>query len=128
MNERQEHALRIQLEEDEQKRDRDRFDYTVDALRESGLHPLSIWPESNQNVAGVIRGEVDYESLPIDEDNEIRKGMGFTEQQDIILRNREKSSLCETLDMTPCLKEKCVLYESSLGPPVCREFKIVFEK
>ncbi len=128
MNERQEHALRIQLESDETQRDRNSYDYTGDALRESGFSPLSIWPESNKNVAKVIRGEVDYDSLPVDEANEVYKGMQFTEQQDIILRNRGKDVLCETLDMQACLESECELYNSDLGPPVCREFKMVFKK
>lgn len=128
MNEREEQALLGQLLEDESKRDREQFDYTVDALRESGIAPLSIWPESNQSVAEVIKGKVNYDSLPLDESNEIHKGGLFTEQQDIILRNNGKEPLCEALEMKPCLKEKCALYNSSLGPPVCREFKIAFKK
>lgn len=128
MKEREEHALRIQLEKDEGERDRERYDYTADALRETSIHPLSVWPESNQNVVSVINGQADYDSLPVDEGNEIYKGMRFTEQQDIILRNSGKDPLCEALDMEPCLKEGCELYNPSLGPPVCREFKMAFEK
>jgi len=128
MNERQEQELRIQLDNDERGRNREQYDYTGDALRESGILPLSIWPESNQNVKNVISGKVDYNTLPIDEENEIYKGFCFTEQQDIILRNWGKYSLCEALDMNPCLEERCKLYNSELGPPVCREFKIAFKK
>ena len=128
MNEREEHVLREQLLEDEVKRNRAEYDYTVDALIEGGITPLSIWPESNSNVAGAIAGEIDYDSLPIDESNEFHKGGLFTEQQDIILRNNGKEPLCEALSMQPCLKEKCPLYNSSLGPPVCREYKMVFKR
>jgi hypothetical protein len=128
MKEREESDLRIQIEMDEMERDRHQYDYTVDALRETGIHPLSIWPESNQNVARVIKGQIDYDSLPLDESNEFHKGMCFTEQQDIILRNRGGNPLCEALDMNPCLQEECELCNTDLGPPVCREFKIVFEK
>ncbi len=128
MKEREESDLRIQIEMDEMERDRSQYDYTVDALRETGINPLSIWPESNQNVTRVIKGQVDYNSLPVDESNEFHKGMCFSEQQDIILRNRGESPLCEALGMSPCLEEECELYNINLGPPVCGEFKIVFEK
>jgi len=128
MKEREESDLRIQIEMDEMERDRSQYDYTVDALRETGINPLSIWPESNQNVARVINGQVDYNSLPMDESNEFHKGMCFSEQQDIILRNKGESPLCEARGMSPCLEEECELYNTNLGPPVCGEFKIVFEK
>lgn len=127
MNEREETELYQQLLDDESKRDRGLFDYTVDALMELGIMQYSIWPESNQNVAGVISGEINYDFLPVDEENEFYKGTTFTEQQDIILRNNGKEPLCEAQDIKPCLKEECVLYNSKLGPPVCREFKIAFK-
>lgn len=117
-----------QLLADESKRNRAEYDYTVDALIQGGINPLSIWPESNQNVAGILSGEIDYDSLPLDESNEVHKGGLFTEQQDIILRNWGKEPLCEARAMKPCLKSECVLYNSSLGPPVCREFKIAFKR
>lgn len=118
MNEREEQELREQLFVDESKRDRAHFDYTVDVLLENAIMPYSIWPESNQNVAGVISGEVDWNSLPVEELNEVHKGGLVTEQQDTILRNNGKEALCEAQDLRPCLKEKCVLYNASLGPPV----------
>lgn len=128
MNEREEQELREQLFVDESKRDRAHFDYAIDVLLENAIVPYSIWPESNQNVARVISGEVDYNSLPVEELNEVHKGGLLTEQQDLILKNNGKEALCEAQDLRPCLKEKCVLYNASLGPPVCREFKIVFKK
>jgi hypothetical protein len=128
MNEREEQELHGQLLVDGSKRDRTNFNYTIDALLESAIVPYAIWPESNANVAGVIDGEIKYDSLPFDETNEIYKGMLFPEQQDVILRNNGKEVLCEAQDMKPCLREKCVLYDTSKGPPVCREFKIAFKK
>ena len=128
MNEIEEQELHEQLLIDESKRDRTYFSYTIDTLLEGAIMPYSIWPESNQNVAEVINGKMDYDSLPIDESNEFHKGGLFSEQQDIILRNNGKEILCEARGLKPCLKEKCVLYEASLGPPVCREFKIAFKK
>lgn len=128
MNELEERALLEQLLDDESKRDREQYSYTVDALQKGGITPLSIWPESNQNVAKIINKEVGYDSLPIDENNEFHKGGLFTEQQDIILQNWGNAPLCEALEMKPCLEKHCDLYNSSLGPPVCREFKIAFKK
>ena len=128
MNEREEQELHEQLLADESKRDRIYFSYTIDVLLEGAIMPYSIWPESNTNVVGVINGNINYDSLPIDESNEFHKGGLFTEQQDMILRNNEKVALCEAQNLKPCLKEKCVLYDDSLSPPVCREFKIAFKK
>lgn len=128
MNEREEEALLAQLLNNEANRDRGKYDYTVDALIKGGITPLSIWPESNENITGVIAGDMDYDSLPMDESNEFHKGGLFTEQQDIILQNNGKEPLCEAQNMKPCLESGCVIYNASLGPPVCREFKIAFKK
>ena len=132
MNELEQAVLRGQLEEDEKARDRDKFDYTHDAFNDvsekfdAPLH--SIWPESNDNVARVIRKEIDYSSLPYDKDNEINKGVIVIEQQDIILRNEGKETLCEALQMEPCLEKDCELFRTDIAPPVCREFKQVYKK
>lgn len=128
MNEREEQELHQQLSADESKRDRIYFDYTIDTLLEGVIMPYAIWPESNLNVVGVISGKINYDSLPIDESNEIYKGGLFTKQQEMILRNNGKVYLCEAQNLKPCLKERCVLYDASLNPPVCREFKIAFKK
>jgi|SaaInlStandDraft_4_1057021.scaffolds.fasta_scaffold14571_4 hypothetical protein len=77
MDQKQEEELQKELIKDEQGRNRDLYDYAGDALRDNGILPLSIWPESNQNVAAVIKGELEYDSLPMDETNEFHKGMGF---------------------------------------------------
>jgi hypothetical protein len=128
MKEREERELREQLETDEAKRDRSLFSYTVDALMNAGILSFSIWPESNSNVAKILKCEVEYNDLPMDELNEYHKGNLFTEQQDIIMANWGKEPLCEALDLQPCQQNGCELYNSQLGPPICREFKIVFKK
>ena len=128
MNFQDEKKLARELNEDSSKRDRAKFDYTVDALEKGGIMPGSIWPDSNKRVAGVVKGTLDYNSLPVDELNEYHKGGLFSEQQDIILRNNGKEPLCEALDMQPCLKDKCELYKSNLGPPVCGEYKMAFRR
>lgn len=128
MKESEELALREQLLEDEAARDRDEYDYTVDALMENGILPLSIWPESNKNMKDVIDLKVDYESLPFDVLNEFHKGMNFSEQQDIIIRNEGSEVLCEALNMNACMQEGCELHNAKLTPPVCGEYKMVFEK
>lgn len=118
----------LQLLADEANRDRDKYVYTADAIINAGITPLSIWPESSQNVADVIAGKIDYNSLPVDDLNEFHKGGLFTEQQDIVFKNEGKCTLCEAQNMRPCLEENCILYNSKLSPPVCREFKIAFKK
>lgn len=128
MNELEEQALLAQLLSDESGRDRNLYVYTVDALINGGITPLSIWPESNQSVAGVIEGEIDYYSLPMDVLNEFHKGGLWAEQQDILIRNSQKPPLCEALQMKPYLAGGCKLYNSSLGPPICREYKMAFKK
>lgn len=128
MNEQEERSLLGQLLSDEAGRDRHQYTYTVDALIDGGITPLSIWPESNQNVARVINREVDYSSLPLDELNEFHKGGLLAEQQDIILQNQRRNPLCEARGMRSCLEENCQLYKVSLSPPICREFKIAFKK
>ena len=128
MNEREEYQLRQELDSDELGRDRGKYNYTYDSVERSGAMPLSIWPESNSNVRKVIDGEIEYNSLPYDEDNEVYKGMLTPEQQDVVIENEGKEVLCEALDMNPCLGEKCELYRTDITPPVCREFKMAFEK
>jgi len=128
MNLEQEQHLRAQLESDEEKRDRGQYTYTIDALLDNSIIPLSIWPESNENVASIIKKEVDYNSLPFDGANEIHKGFLNTEQQDILLQHEHREALCEAQDMQPCKKEDCELFNTKLAPPVCSEYKIVFEK
>lgn len=128
MNEKEELQLLKMLQEDEAGRDRKKFDYTGDALRDGGIMPLSIWPEANENVRRVIEGEVDYDALPVDPENEFHKGGLFTEQQDIIVRNNGRQVLCEAREMRVCLAEKCPLYKSDLSPPVCREYKMAFRR
>jgi len=128
MNEREEQELHKQLLIDESKRDRTYFSYAIDVLLEEAIIPYSIWPESNTNTAGVVDGSINYDSLPVDESNEFHKGFLFPEQQDFILKNNGKEALCEARGLKPCLEGKCVFYNASLGPPVCREFKIAFKK
>ncbi len=128
ISERQRYELRIQLEIDERSRDREQYSYTADVLRKAGITSLSIWPESNQNVAMVIEGEVDYDSLPAEDLNEIYKSMSFPKQQTMILDNNGNTQFCEAMVMKPCLKEKCVIYNANQNPPFCREYKITFKK
>jgi hypothetical protein len=128
MIESEEQALLLQLLADEANRDRGQYDYTADALRDSGITSFSIWPECNRDIFGVIKGVIDYDLLPVDELNEFHKGGLYTEQQDIVFRNEGKYALCEAQNMRPCLEENCILYNSKMTPPVCREFKIAFKK
>lgn len=128
MDELEEQALLAQLLSDESGRNRNLYVYTVDALIYGGVTPLSIWPESNTSVAGVIDGLVNYDTLPMDPYNEIWKGALWTEQQDILMQNSDREPVCEALSMGPCLKGRCKLYNAALGPPICREYKMAFKK
>ncbi len=124
-------AIRDQLIADEGERNRDLYEYSGDLLRNTGIVPLSIWPEPNSVVRGIISGEVDYNKLFDGSDemysNEFHKG-GVSGDQEAFVKWREgQEMLCEALDLTPCLKGRCPLYVATdTKPPICREFKIVF--
>lgn len=128
INDQQEKALALELRRDEESRNRKLYDYTLDDLLHGAIIPYAIWPEANASIAGVISGLVDYDSLPIDEGNENSKGMIWQEQRMTILLHGKSEPLCEALNMTPCLKEQCQLYDLESNPPICREYKMAFRK
>jgi hypothetical protein len=128
MTETEELALRQQLLIDDSLRNRQIYDYTADVLIFGGIGPWVLWPEANSTIGDVIQGRIELDRIPFDLDNEYHKGVLYSEQQDVILRYQNQEPLCEALNMQPCLKDKCPLYNSSLGPPVCREFKMAFIK
>ena len=93
--------------------------------------------EDNETTVKLINGEIDYQSLPFSDLNEIRKGSIILEQADFIKSHQGEEILCEALDMNPCVMQKCQLYvsegarypmENRHGIGFCGEFKIAFKK
>jgi hypothetical protein len=136
MKENEEQALRTRLLREESARVRELFNYTYDALPHLMTYPLS-----HEDVKKVISGELNYDTLLVDDDeieNEGYKGFAFKDQAKIVKRNLDKEPLCEAFNMQPCKKEECPLYiapgsKDSEGKviteiPLCREFKMAFRK
>jgi len=133
LTENEEILLRGRLLLEDFGRNRDEFNYTYDALPH-----LMTYPDSHDDVKGVISGKVDHNRLPFDEENELYKGFALKDQKEIIEANEGKEPLCEALDMRPCKKEACPIYMApgSKDPegkiitevPLCCEFKIAFKK
>ena len=124
---------------DERSKKRDLFEYCSDIVIENCIHPNSIWVEPNSNIRKVISNEVDYGSLPYDEQNEVEKGMLFQDQAKFVGKHKGQNILCEALYNEPCLKSKCLIFISpspskktknrpAYKQPLCREFKMVFIK
>lgn len=131
--------LASRLKGDEETRDRGRFFYTFDAIKRNWIGGTDhiIWPEPNINIRAVINGEVTYDNLPYDGDNEIHKGMCIKDQHFIVGKNQDEKLLCEAREMKDCLKKDCEFFvpkghvdsEGNQYPtPVCREFKIAFRR
>jgi len=133
MNEREEASLRSRLEVEDEGRNRKNFNFTYDALPH-----LMTYTDSHTDVKKVISGEIDYENLPMDKENEAYKGFAFKDQAIIVKNNQNKQPLCEALEMQPCKQEGCPIYiaagaKDSGGDvitkvPLCREFKMAFKK
>jgi hypothetical protein len=133
MNENEEFALRARLEHEESARIRGLFNYTYDALPH-----LMTYNESHEDVKKIISGEIKYDDIPMDIENEAYKGMAWKDQALVVRRNQGKEPLCEALDMRACKKEECTLYvapgskglngEVITQVPLCREFKMAFKK
>lgn len=140
MDQEQRLALLEALRTDELQRNRARLNYTWDAIEGSWIpgFEYTIWTESNANTLAIIQGDIGYEELPYDPDNEIYKGMCFKDQQQIIEEHAGETMYCEALGYNPCLGSECPLFikegydmGDDVGPsrtPLCREFKIVFER
>lgn len=133
MNENEELALRARLEEEESSRVRGLFNYTYDALPH-----LMTYNDSHEDVKKVISGEIKYDNLPLEIENEAYKGMAWKDQARIVKQNQGKEPLCEALTMQTCKKEECPIYiapgskglkgEVITQVPLCREFQMAFKK
>lgn len=123
------------LLEDERKRNRGQFVYAFDILKRNWTTSFSIWPLPNADVFRVLNGEVDYNDLPFEDQNEVEKGMLFENQRQFVARYNIPGEpiLCEARDHKVCLQEKCPIFKpkgSKEGGPygICAEYKITFRK
>ena len=71
------HPLLLEVERN---RSRGQFVYTFDILKKNGTASFSIWPLPNADALRVIQGEVDYNDLSFEDQNEAEKGMLFEEK------------------------------------------------
>jgi len=122
------------LLEDERKRRRDLYNYANDILKMNSIVPFSIWPIPNVDARRIIIGEITFDDLLFEDQNEAEKGIFFKDQWQFIARNMPGGQiLCEALAYKPCLQEKCSLFRApgtSAGGQygLCEEYKIAFEK
>lgn len=78
----------------------------------------------------VILGELDYNKLPYDKDNEVAKGFYFEDQAKVNLELEKKhKAICTALEEA-CKREKCRLYTNKSGKIpngwTCAEYKVDF--
>lgn len=122
------------LEKDERKRDRKEYIYTYDILVKNWVVPFSIWPIPNIDALSIINGELGYNTLPFDDQNEVEKGIFFEDQRQLIAKYMpSKEMLCEVLNYGICLGKNCPLFRlegSKEGGKygVCSEYKVAFER
>jgi len=120
-------------------KNRNLFEYSSDIIDENCAHPNSIWVEPNSHIRKVINKEIDYDSLPYEEQNELEKGILFQDQAKFVENHKGQTILCEALENEPCLQSKCSIFippstskktknTPSYSQPLCREFKIIFRK
>ncbi|MCJ7804795.1 hypothetical protein MUP35_03640 [Patescibacteria group bacterium] len=139
MKEKEIFNLKEETFKDEQSKKRDKFEYSSDIVAANCIVPNSIWVEPNSNIRKVINEEIDYGSLPYEEQNEVEKGMLFKDQAEFVEKHKNQTLLCEALENKPCLLIKCSIFippkatgqtdnTPSYKQPLCREFKIIFRK
>ena len=137
MNERYRQELIGESVADRDRKDHTRFEYASDIIAKSCVVPFSIWVEPNATVRRIINSEIDYNSLPYDEQNEVEKGMSLKEQAELVAEHQGGTILCEALEEQLCLQGRCPLFvpvgakkpiRNTHGQPLCEEFKITFIK
>lgn len=122
------------LLKDEAERDRLFYIYTNDILFQNSVAPFSIWPLPKGDVQRIHSGEVDYNTLPYEDQNEVEKGMLFEDQRRLIAEQYPTQEMfCEARGHQPCLRHRCPLFEppnSKVGGKhgICREYKLAFRK
>ena len=117
---------------DELSRNRGAFEYAADTLSEHSVFPYSIWSNTNPFVRKVISGEIAYDSLPTDFQNDDDKCMLFHAQAEFVARHSGQPILCEALGAQACRLIDCPLFieadQTRHQQPMCREWKLIFAK
>jgi hypothetical protein len=125
-------ALMRQTQKDESLKNRGAYDYASDVLAEQCAMPGSIWVEPNDTVKLLAEDAIDGNGIPFDPDNEVQKGMFWTEQAEFVARHAGEVILCEALGYKPCLLHDCSQFVAAQSKghdrPVCREYMFVFEQ
>jgi hypothetical protein len=122
------------LKQDDHKRNRRDFLHSFEIIEQNWACKYSIWPIPNSDAREVIDKKVAYGFLPVEELNEVQKGMLFEDLRKFIASNINKGQmLCEAIDYEPCIKEKCPLFaqpgsKSGGQYGLCREFKTAFKR
>ena len=132
----EEEIARIQplLLEDERRRRRDLYVYTNDILKEASVVFLSVWPIPNLDALRIIIGEITFDDLLLEDQNEAEKGIFFEEQRQFVAKHMPASQMfCEALAYKLCLRENCIIFRapgSIAGGEygLCEEYKIAFAK
>ena len=122
------------LLEDEERRRRDLYNYAYDILKENSIVPFSIWPIPNVDARRIIIGEITFDDLLLEDQNEVEKGIFFEDLRRFMAQYMPGGQiLCEALAYKPCLRENCVLFRApgtiaggEYG--LCEEYKIAFVK
>ena len=125
--------LQVLLFDDEQKRNREEFEYTFDVIVKNWACSYSMWSMPNSDVVRIINGEIGLDDILFEDSNEFHKGMLFEDVRQMIAKYASKKMMCcEARDYEPCLKKECPFFADSeeVGGKygVCREFKTAFRK
>ncbi len=122
------------LRQDELTRDPALYVYANDILVQNSTAPFSIWSVPNADIARILAGEIDYDAIPWEDNDEIQKGMLFGEQRAFVAEHYPgKNVLCEARNYERCLGEQCRLFrrpakEAGGTHGICSEFKIAFQR
>ena len=84
------------LFEDENKRNRNQFEYAYDILVRNWAFNFSIWPMPNADALRIINGKVECDDLPFEDQNEVEKGIFFEDLQQFVAQHMpDGQMLCE---------------------------------
>jgi hypothetical protein len=122
------------LEQDDHKRNRRDFLHSFEIIEKNWACQYSIWPMPNDYVLLILNKGAKYNSFPVEDLNEVQKGMLFKDLRQFIADNSSKGEmLCEARNYGLCLKEHCPIFvppgsKSGGQYGLCSEFKIAFKR